>query len=176
MLAVSSIGFAQSKTKSSKQVTAQEKKDLFQLISKDNLLIEMLKRPWMKKVEEKIPQSMVIQKIDLNNDGKREYMIELGGEDFCGSAGNCLNWVYGKKSGEYNLLVSTNTRLLLLEKTSTNKFDDLSTEDRGGDFYTYNVVIYKFNGYKYEAKKCFDRVYAKYKLVKTIPTVCKEND
>jgi hypothetical protein len=176
MLAVSSIGFAQSKTKSSKQVTAQEKKDLFQLISKDNLLIEMLKSPWMKKVEDKTAQSMEVTKIDLNNDGKLEYMVELDGEDFCGLAGNCLNWIYGKNGGKYSLLLNTNTREIDFEKTSTNKFPDLITEDRGGEFGKYYVVIYKFNGNKYEAKKCFDRFYAKYKLVKTVPTVCKETD
>ena len=118
---------------------------------------------------------MTVKKIDLNIDGKPEYMVELSGEKFCGIAGNCLNWIYGKNGRQYNLLLSTNTRSLTLEKTSTRKFRDLRTEDRG-DLGTYNIAIYKIDGDKYEAKKCFDNVYVKKgKKWKTVPTVCREN-
>ncbi|HEX8708214.1 MAG TPA: hypothetical protein VF723_08235 [Pyrinomonadaceae bacterium] len=151
-----------------KKATAQEKKELSQLIMKD------------KQVEEDgvstdaVAKGITVKKIDLNKDGQPEFIVSLQEGGLCGAHANCPNWVFRKTGSEYQLLLRTFGRDLLLQKTSTNKFRDLRSE--GGDTaFEGSFVNYKFDGNEYQAKGCYTRTYAtKGKKEKIVPFKCEE--
>lgn len=156
-----------------KQATAQEKKELFQLILKnDNEIKEAVSGGTVAK---QLAKDMTIEKIDLNKDGQPEYIVVILDGGICGALGNCPDWVYQKSGGGYQLLLRTFGRTLSPEKTSTDKFRDLRSE--GGDSATEgSFTIYKFGGEKYQANGCFTRIYAtKGKKEKIVSIKCEEN-
>lgn len=143
---------------SSKKVTTQEKKDLFQLILKnDKEVSEHISEPhWG---ADKAAKGMSVEKTDLNNDGQPEYIVAMENVFTCGALANCPDFVYRKTGSEYQLLLRTFGRELSWEKTSTNKFLDLRSEG-GNTAADGSFTIYKFDGSKYQANKCFNRIYA----------------
>jgi hypothetical protein len=166
----SCIGFAQT----SKKATDQEKKELFQLISKSD---DEIKQAVTGGTSPKnLARDMSVEKTDLNKDGNPEYIVVIRDGGICGALGNCPDWVYQKSDGEYKLLLRTFGRELLLEKTSTNKFRDLRSE--GGDSATESsFTIYKFGSEKYRADGCFTRIYAtKGKKERIVAQKCSENE
>lgn len=167
------LGLAQSNG----QATAQEKKELSQLILKDKEVQENIKDGLS---PDAVAQAVIVKKIDLNKDSQPEYIVVLKEVvplgSLCGALANCPNWVYRKTGSEYQLLLRTRGRELVLEKTSTNEFTDLRSE--GGDTALEgSFVNYKFDGNKYQAKGCYTRTYAtKTQKEKITPIKCEENN
>jgi len=144
-----SIGMAQS----GKKATAQEKKDLFQLISKnDAMIVEGIKDGGLK--ADNLAKEMSVKKIDLNKDGQPEYIVVIENGYLCGAHGNCTNRVYRKTGSEYQQLLAENGEILTLEKTSTNNFRDLRLEGSNTAFESSGTV-YKFDGKTYKAIECY---------------------
>ena len=165
-----SIGSAQA----SKKVTAQEKKDLFQLISKNDAgVAQSIKDGGLKAAN--LAKQMSVKKIDLNKDGQPEYIAILEDTYLCGAHGNCPNFVYRKTGGEYQLLLVTNGETLTLEKTSTNKFNDLRSEGSNSAF-EMSGTVFKFDGNTYKESVCYTRTYAKKgNKSKTVTIKCSED-
>lgn len=156
-------------------VTAREKKDLFQLIStNDERVVNAIRDDGV--AAGKLAKEISVKKMDLNRDGRAEYLVVLDDLVLCGAHANCPNWVYGKTGSEYTLLLATAGQTLTLEKTSTGKYRDLRSS--GSDSATESsFTIYKFDAGKYQAKECFTRVYEKKgKKYKTITRTCEEGD
>ena len=144
-----SIGLAQS----GKKATAQEKKDLFQLISKnDAMIVEGIRDGGL--VAANLAKEMTVKKIDLNKDGQPEYIVVIENGYLCGAHGNCTNRVYRKTGSEYQQLLAENGEILTLEKTSTNNFRDLRLEGSNTAFESSGTV-YKFDGKTYKAIECY---------------------
>lgn len=158
----------------SKKATALEKKELFQLILKNDGEIGQAVSGGT--VAADLLRDMSVEKKDLNKDGQPEYFVVINDGGICGALGNCPDWVYQKTGGEYHLLLRTFGRELTPEKTSTGKFRDLRSE--GGDTATQgSFTIYKFKDGKYQADSCFTRIYAtKGKKDKIVPGKCEENN
>lgn len=143
---------------SGKKATAQEKKDLFQLISKnDAMIVDGIKDGGL--VADNLAKAMIVKKIDLNKDGQPEYIVIIEDTYLCGAHGNCPNYVYRKTGGEYQLLVVANGETLTLEKTSTNKFRDLRSEG-SNSAYESSGTIFKFDGNTYKESECYTITYS----------------
>jgi hypothetical protein len=159
-----SIGLAQS----SRQATAQETKDISQLILKDKQVQEVGVST------EAVAKGITVKKIDLNNDSQPEYIVVLNEGVICGAHENCPNWVYRKTGSEYQLLLRTMGQRLLLEKTSTNGFTDLRS-DGSDTAIEHAFANYKFDGNKYVAKGCYTETYVgEGKKFKITPFDCKQ--
>jgi hypothetical protein len=144
-----SIGLAQS----GKKATAQEKKDLFQLVSKNDAMIaDTIKDGTLKAAN--LAKGMSVKKIDLNKDGQPEYIVVIENVYLCGAHGNCTNRVYRKTGSKYQELLAENGEMLTFEKTSTNKFRDLRLEGSNTAFESSGRV-FKFDGNTYKASECY---------------------
>ena len=143
-------GLAQSRN----QAIAQEKRELLQLILQD--IKEEIKEFEVRAND--MAQTMSITKRDLNGDNQPEYIVQIEEDHLCGNAGNCPHWGYRKTGTEYQLLLGTRGRELLLQKASTRSFRDLRSE-RGDTASEGEFIIYKYDGTKYQAKQCYLRKY-----------------
>lgn len=99
----------------------------------------------------------VEKKADLNLDGKQELLVKgiLLGQ--CAPVGNCSFFVFTKNKKQYEpLLVEAGGSVQQFEiaETKTNGYKDLVLKSHGS-WNTGNWDVYKFNGKKYEAKKCY---------------------
>ena len=149
MVTCGGIGMAQS----SKNATAQEKKDLFQLISKsDVMMADAIKDGSLKAAN--LTKQMSVKKLDLNNDGRPEYIVVIQDGFLCGAHGNCTNRVYRKAGSEYQELLADNGEMITFEKTYTNKFRDLRLEGSNTAF-EGSGTVFKFDGDTYKASQCY---------------------
>jgi hypothetical protein len=140
-----------------KQTTVKEKAALTQLVLQDKEVKEGMTGDDSPSVGD-ITEGITLKKIDLNKDGQPEYLTTLG-PFLCGVTGNCLTWVYRKTGDEYQLLLRTSGRQLLLEKTSTGGFRDLRME-AGNSADKQDFSIYRFDGNKYLARVCYTQTYS----------------
>jgi hypothetical protein len=160
------LGLAQK----SAQATEQEKKDIFQLILKDKTVSEDLEN---KAFDEKaLFDSISIEKKDLNKDGKPEYIGKSDLSISCGAHSNCPEWVFGRTTDGYRLLLATHAQKVTIQKTLSNKFYDIRAE--GSDSAVESSYsIYKFDGNVYKATDCFT-VNNEGKKPKTTRIKCEE--
>lgn len=146
-------GFSQSRSRA----TAQEKRDLLQILVTDKNFKEKIKNYEVK--ANAATKTTRIEKIALDGNKQPEYQITIEEEHLCGALANCPAWIYRKTGDGYEPLLFTRGRELLLEKTSTGGFRDLRSES--GDTATTSYFdIYKYDGKKYQAKDCFKREYS----------------
>ena len=137
------------------RATAQEKKDIFELISKlDKEIGELL--AGSPGEADKPGRSLTVRKIDLNVDGRPEYVAVIEEGVICGALANCPHWVYRKQGGEYELLGRARARTVLLEKTSTGGYRDLRAWG-GNTAAEDGFDILKYDGGQYRATDCFSR-------------------
>jgi hypothetical protein len=117
-------------------------------------------------------KDMSVETIDLNHDGKPEFMVEgvLGGM-LCG-ASNCPSWIYRKTRDGYSLLLSESGSGISVEKSSTNGYRDLRNSGHYSASETY-VTIYRFDGRKYRARECSIQDYVGNRL-RIKPQKCAE--
>lgn len=136
------------------QATAQEQRELLQLIATGNEDVEAAIND-LGGTADAINQ-LQVRKLDLNGDGQPEYIVVLEHGGLCGALANCPGWVYRKTGDRYELLLRTRGRELLLQQASTNGYRDLRSE--GGDTATRSsYAIYQFDGSRYRARQCFSR-------------------
>jgi hypothetical protein len=84
--------------------------------------------------------------VDLNEDGKSEYIVSPPSLMMGNSSGPI--WVYRRTSKGYQLLLSTGAVGLSPLKTSTHGYRDLGGGG-GGNAMGYFKDVYKLNGTKY---------------------------
>jgi hypothetical protein len=145
------------------QATDREKRELLQVLIREQSLGEFLRE--YKRGVEAAAREMKVSKIDLNQDGQAEYVIDnVLGRTLCGASGNCSSFVYQKTSGGYRFLLEGNGFGIKLLQTSTNGYRDLSTESHSSADETY-LTIYKFDGNKYQEKDCYINKYNKSKRI-----------
>jgi hypothetical protein len=143
------------------RVTAREREDIFRLIRQDGefvkLLAEFAQSP--DEVEEFVrltERTMTVRKVDLNGDGRPDYIVEVSG-GFCGTLANCPHWVYRKGRGGFERIgYDGRSRELTPQKTSTRGYRDLRAE--AGSTASEDVIVdYKYDGREYRAADCFRR-------------------
>lgn len=173
VLACFGAGLAQSGAPKAVATTKQEKKDLFELIAKNDK--EVGEAISDNGDREALAKVMDVKKINLSQDKPAAYFVTLADDRLCGALANCPQWVYRKTGNEYQLLLRTFGRELTPEKTATNKLYDLRSE--GGDTALQgSFTNYQFDGTRYQAKSCFTRIYAtKRKKEKIVPVKCEED-
>ena len=143
------------------RATAREKEEIFRLLRRDEefvkLLAEFAQDPG--EVEELVrlsAQTMDVRRVDLNRDGRPEYMVEVGG-GVCGALANCPRWIYRRqRAGFERIGYDAGSRVLTPRKTSTGGYRDLRAE-AGSTAVEDAVVIYKYDGRRYRAADCFTR-------------------
>lgn len=119
-----------------------------------------------------------IDKIDLNDDGQKEFVI-WGRYNFCGGTGNCALWIYEKKKDKFKQLLQSSayygeSRWFEAQKNKTNGYSNLLLK---GHFTAAETTysFYKFNGRKYVENKCLFEVYSMNEEKPSFMT-CKEYD
>lgn len=103
-------------------------------------------------------EMLEIQKIDLNSDGQKEFVLWGRNGNLCGGTGNCDVWVYERKNGKYKLLLQSNayndeTKWLELKKAKSNNYQNLLLKTHYSAAETV-YEFYKFDGKKYVENKC----------------------
>jgi hypothetical protein len=77
--------------------------------------------------------------------------VDTSDQDFCGSSG-CPTFLYGLRNGKYQVLLDDDLRGYVSGMAQrTNGYKDVLLGSR------YGVTIYKFDGAKYHAFRCFSR-------------------
>lgn len=118
-----------------------------------------------------------LQTVDLNNDGKKEFV--LWGSDFnlCGATGNCPIWIYEIKNSKYKLLLQSGayndeTKWFEIIKSKSNGYQNILLKSH----YSASEVwkeFFKFNAGKYVRYKCLLYDYFPYEKNPSV-TTCKE--
>lgn len=164
----SGLGSAQT----GRRATAKEKGDLLQLIKQDDEVVEFLAGDPSK--GDGLVKSLDVSKVDLNGDGRPEYVVVLGEDGICGALGNCPQWIYRKNGARYELLLRTRARSIVLEKSSTRGYRDLRASS-GDTAIRDEYEVIKYDGRRYRATDCFTRDFSG-KRVKVTRVRCGDDD
>ncbi len=108
--------------------------------------------------------------VDLNSDGKPEFIVYATRYGFCGATGNCENWVYSKAGDSYELLLTGSN--LEVQNVFTNRYRNIVSAGYMGGLTVY-IDLYKFDGSQYQKKECYVRNYSEMsRKFKTSRTDC----
>jgi hypothetical protein len=120
-----------------------------------------------------------VKKIDLNNDGQKEFVLWGNNDSLCGATGNCAIWIYEKKNSEYKLLLQSyayrdgENEWFEVKNLKSNGYRNLLLK---GHFTRAETIyhFYKFNGAKYVEDNC---LMYKYTLDEKKPSImtCREH-
>jgi hypothetical protein len=100
-----------------------------------------------------------VEAVDLNNDGKDEFLVRGDDAGFCGATANCDFWIYRKIGEKYHRVLSGYSYLdgrdisSQIKKSKNNKFKDILLEVRV-ERNAHAYRLYKFDGKKYKEKRC----------------------
>lgn len=162
------------------RVTAREKRSLFLLIKRDKefakLVSDFSGSPGeAEELTRSSAQSLEVEKVDLNGDGRPEYIVGVGGRNdiFCGALGNCPRWVFrAAGKGFERIGYDDGSRELRPQKGTTKGYRDLRAQ--AGDTAVEDaVIIYKYDGRAYRASGCYTRDLS-VTPVKVTPIKCSE--
>jgi hypothetical protein len=96
----------------------------------------------------KAQENMNVEELDLNNDGVKEYEVEMSGPCACGMV-NCSIYIYRKTGQGFETILDDAAGLgVELLKTSTNGYRDLLVSARDTAA-TQSQTTYKFDGKQY---------------------------
>src|SRR5215213_903440 len=97
-------------------------------------------------------ENMSVEELDLNNDGVKEYEVEMSGPCVCGMV-NCSIYVYRKTGQGFESIMDDASGFgVELLKTSTNGYRDLLVTARDTAA-TQSQITYKFDGKQYREAK-----------------------
>jgi len=100
----------------------------------------------------KAQENMNVEELDLNNDGVKEYEVEMSGPCACGMV-NCSIYIYRKTGQGFESILDDAAGLgVELLKTSTNGYRDLLVAARDTAA-TQSQTTYKFDGRQYRDSK-----------------------
>ena len=156
---------------SSKRVTAQEKAALTQLVLKDKKVEESIQSYGTKAAD--VEKGVKVEKVDLNRDGRPEYLVTLEESMICGAHANCPHWVFRKTGDEYQSLLLGWGQELSLEKASSGGYRNLRTEGADSAI-ERSATVYKFDGSQYKAVDCMTFTFGKGKKFKVAHVKCEE--
>jgi hypothetical protein len=106
------------------------------------------------------PSNVTPTLIDLNGDGRNELALQTG----CSPTGNCDMEIFERTGKGYrNVLKSVHdVHVFGLNKSSNKKYRDVWATMHGG-WNDGDMVVYRYNGKKYKAIKCFEYFYEEIK-------------
>jgi hypothetical protein len=100
----------------------------------------------------KAQENMTVEELDLNNDGVKEYEVEMSGPCACGMV-NCSIYIYRKAGQGFESILDDAAGLgVELLKTSTHGYRDLLVTARDTAA-TQSQTTYKFDGKQYRDAK-----------------------
>ena len=119
-----------------------------------------------------------VQKLDLNNDGQKEFVLWGKNSNLCGGTGNCTLWIYERKNGRYKKLLQSvayndETKWFEVKKAESNGYRNLLLKTHYSGYETV-YEFYKFNGSKYVENKCLFYEYM-VNIKEPFVMTCKEN-
>lgn len=91
--------------------------------------------------------------IDLNNDGKKEFVVRGKNWFLCGATGNCSTWIYEKLGNGYKKLLDAGGETLEVKKNSTKGYKNIFIRVHDSCCSSY-LETYKFNSAKYAESNC----------------------
>ncbi len=121
---------------------------LYSSCNNEKLLIVWNEMDETDRAEESCNNLLEIEEVDLNSDGESEYLIFGKENKFC-SSGGCQFWVT-----KDNKIIFKTYGSFTIKPHESNGFKELFSSFRvytGGN----EITIYRFNGIKYVAAKCF---------------------
>jgi hypothetical protein len=87
--------------------------------------------------------------------GARSIVAQAGGEKSgCSPTGNCPFWIFKKVRGHYSVLLDSEAQTFTIQRTRTKSLTDVVL-GRHSSAFESELVLYRFNGHKYEAGPCF---------------------
>ncbi|MRR53910.1 MAG: hypothetical protein EG822_05270 [Deltaproteobacteria bacterium] len=98
---------------------------------------------------EAFKEVMTVAAIDLNDDGRAEYVVQAADSYYCGSGG-CSFYIYRYRSAGFERIGEGFGRYVGSSGTLHNGFRDIVNEVRGdGDGSAESTVMLKYSGRKY---------------------------
>ncbi len=117
----------------------------------------------------RLAQELHAETVDLNNDGKPEFIVA----GICSPTGNCSTSIYRKVGSDYQELLNHDAHRVRVRPPSTNGYHDVVYEMHGSAFESW-LFVYKFDGRKYQLQECFDSNYlGPHGRMKKRPTVTR---
>jgi hypothetical protein len=96
---------------------------------------------------------------DLNDDGVNEVIIQSNSNKLCSSPRNCSTWIVSKVQNQNQIIFDSLTAAsfggLTFLHERTNKFNNLKIRINR-TVGNSNIAVFKFDGEKYQLKKCFE--------------------
>ena len=93
------------------------------------------------------------QSVDLNSDGKKEFVVRGKNWFLCGATGNCSTWIYERIGNRYKKLLDAGGETLEVKKNSTSGYRNIFIKIHDSCCSSY-LETYKFNGAKYKESNC----------------------
>jgi hypothetical protein len=101
-----------------------------------------------------------IEKVDLNRDGRPEFVVRGLDKYLCTVTGNCSFWVYHQtKKGYEKLLEASDVQQYSFRGAASNGYRDLITFIHDSAFES-SLSVYKFDGEQYQLAECGGRSYS----------------
>ena len=127
-------------------------------------------------------EMLEVERVDLNRDGKKEFLVRGKNSHLCGATGNCGFWVFEEGRTRARLLLSASDYVDVelgqqVLRTRTNGYSDLLLKGHLSAAETGHYT-YKFDGRKYVEAKCLYEVpkYDRRNEVSWEMVTCKEFD
>ncbi len=86
-------------------------------------------------------------------------LVQASDDCQCSATGNCEFWAVRQKGTRLELLLKTfMVQWFSVRNTRTNGYRDIQTSAHGSATFS-ELTLYKFNGKRYKAAQCWDRIY-----------------
>jgi hypothetical protein len=96
-----------------------------------------------------------VEKIDLNNDGRRELIVQTG----CSVVGNCSTSIFRKTKNRYELLLNDEAQVVTTGGKGAYGYLDVVFKVHDSA-YRSTISTYKFDGQQYHLEGCLYREYS----------------
>jgi hypothetical protein len=101
-----------------------------------------------------------VEKIDLNDDTKPEFVVQGLNKYLCTITGNCSFWIYQKTGNGYErVLEASDVQQYNFKRTLSNGYRDLMTSTHDSAFDS-SLSLYRFDGDEYRLTECGERSYS----------------
>lgn len=100
------------------------------------------------------------KRIDLNRDGKPEFVVHGLEQYLCSITGNCAFWIYRQTEKGYERILDTgDVHQFYFQHTFSNGYRDVITAMHSSATDS-SLSLYKFDGSQYQLKGCMERTYS----------------
>ena len=96
-----------------------------------------------------------IKDVDLNSDGKREVIVQGGGDSFvCSPTGNCSFWNIRRGHSHFDVLLSADAQTFTIQPTISHGYHDIVLT-RHADAFQSEAKEFRFDGNRYQLSLSF---------------------